>query len=83
MVLQKQHLNPNGKILHPTQRVTFVEHYMSQKIQIKVYNDCYSFLKPGQCIIVQDFAKNRDISYQDEIKANYWVKIQVTMHPTV
>ena len=56
---------------------------MSQKNQIKVYNDCYSFLKPGQCIIVQDFAKNRDISYQDEIKANYWIKKQVTMHPTV
>ena len=70
-------------ILHPTQRVTFVEHYMTQKIQLKVYNECYNFLKPGQCLIVQDFAKNRDIVYQDEIKANYWVKKQVTMHPTV
>ena len=44
---------------------------MTQKIQLKVYNECYNFLKPGQCLIVQDFAKNRDIVYQDEIKANY------------
>ena len=33
--------------------------------------------------MVQDFAKNRDITYQDEIKSNYWTKKQVTMHPTV
>ena len=33
--------------------------------------------------MVQDFAKNRDIENQEEIKAQYWQKRQVTMHPTV
>ena len=42
-------------VLHPTQRVTFVEHFMAQKIQLKMYNDCYSYLKPRQCIMVHDF----------------------------
>ena len=70
-------------VLHPTQRVTFVEHFMAQKIQHKMYNDCYSYLKPGQCIMVQDFSKNREIVLQEEIKENYFAKKQVTMHPTV
>ena len=65
------------------QRVTFVEHFMAQKIQHKMYNDCYSYLKPGQCIMVQDFAKNREIVLQEEIKERYFSKTQVTMHPTV
>ena len=69
--------------MHPAQRFSFIEHYMAQKFQFKAYKECYSSLKPGQCIMVQDFAKNRDITYQDEIKSAYWTKKQVTMHPTV
>ena len=48
-----------------------------------MYQDCIHHLKPGQCLIVQDFSKNRDVVYQDEIKSNYWTKFQVTMHPVV
>ena len=70
-------------VLHPTQRSSFIEHYMTQKFQYKTYKDCLAYLKPGQFIMVQDFAKNRDIINQDEIKASYWIKHQVTMHPTV
>ena len=70
-------------ILHPLQRVSFVEHFMAQKIQYRMYKDCLDALKVGQCILVQDFAKNRDISFQDLIKENYWTKKQDTMHPTV
>ena len=40
-------------------------------------------MKPGECLIVQDFAKNRNITYQDSIKENYWNKKQVTLHPSV
>ena len=70
-------------IMHPAKRFSFIEHYMAQKFQYKAYKECLSSLKPGQCLMVQDFAKNRDITYQDEIKCNFWVKKQVTMHPTV
>ena len=47
---------------------------MTQKFQYNAYTECYSYLKPGQCIMVQDFAKNRDIVYQEESKAYYWQK---------
>ena len=70
-------------IMNPAQRFSFVEHYMAQKIQYNAYKECYSSLKPGQCLMVQDFAKYRDIAYQDEIKSQFWTKKQVTMHPTV
>ena len=69
--------------MKPAKRFTYVEHFFAQKYQCKVYLDCIYFLKPGQFVMVQDFAKNRDIIYQDEIKSNYWTKFQVTMHPVV
>ena len=56
---------------------------MTQKIQYQQYTNCYSYLKAGQFIMVQDFSKNREIINQDEIKSSWWVKKQVTMHPTV
>ena len=70
-------------IMKPAKRFTYVEHFFAQKYQCKVYLDCIYFLKPGQFVMVQGFAKNRDIIYQDEIKSNYWTKFQVTMHPVV
>ena len=70
-------------ILKPLQRCTFVEHFFSKKYQNEMYAKCKLTLKPGQCLIVQDFAKNRDIVFQDEIKSNFWTKKQVTLHPSV
>ena len=48
-----------------------------------MYQDCIAHLKPGQCLIVQDFSKNREVVYQDEIKSNYWTRKQITVHPAV
>ena len=48
-----------------------------------MYNLCKENLKVGECLILQDFSRNRDIFHRDEIKACYWSKKQVTMHPTV
>lgn len=70
-------------IMSPVQRCTFVEHHFTHRYQHKMYDECISSLKPGQCVMVQDFAKNRDIVFQDEIKSNYWCKKQVTIHPGV
>ena len=70
-------------IFHPAERFSFIEHYMAQKFQFKAYKECLSSLKGGQCLMVQDFARNRDIEYQDEIKSQWWTKQQVTLHPTV
>ena len=70
-------------IMKPMQRCTFVEHHFAHRYQHKMYDECISSLKPGQCVIVQDFAKNRAIIFQDEIKSNYWSQKQVTIHPSV
>ena len=40
-------------------------------------------LPDGWAVCVMDFAKNRQIWYQDEIKEAHWSKKQVSMHPTV
>ena len=70
-------------ILKPVQRCSFVEHHFSHRYQHKMYDECIASLKPGQCLMVQDFAKNRDIIFQDDIKSNFWCKKQVTIHPGV
>ena len=70
-------------IYEPGQNFTFIQHYFTQKYQSKMYNLCKENLKVGECLILQDFSRNRDIFHRDEIKASYWSKKQVTMHPTV
>ena len=70
-------------IMKPLQRCTFAEHFFAKKYQKDMYHKCKSSLKVGQCLMVQDFAKNRDIIFQDEIKSNFWSKKQVTLHPSV
>ena len=70
-------------ITKPSEKCSFVEHFFAKKYQKDAFAKCKSSLKPGQCLIVQDFAKNRNIVFQDEIKSNYWVNKQVTLHPAV
>ena len=70
-------------ITKPLLRCTFPEHFFAKKYQKEMFHQSKLSLKIGQCIMVQDFAKNRDIVFQDEIKSNYWVKKQVTLHPSV
>ena len=40
-------------------------------------------LPEGWALLVLDFAKNRLVHYQDEIKSAYFGQQQITMHPTV
>ena len=67
----------------PTRSVTFIRHYFTFKWQYSQYLQNKENLKSGQVLIVQDFAKNREIVYQDEIKSHFFSKGQITMHPSV
>ena len=69
--------------MHPGKSFTFVKHYFTQKYQFKKYKECLESLKIGECILLQDFSRNKDIGYQDEIKSAYWTNKQVSVHPTV
>ena len=73
----------NDDIFGPGKNFTFVQHYFTQKYQTKMYNACKANLKSGECLLLQDFSRNRDIFHQDEVKASWWSNKAVTMHPTV
>lgn len=75
----------NTDVLKPgkSKEFTFVQHFFTQSVQFQMYLDCKLSLKPGQCLGIQDFAQNIEISYLDEIKASNWSKTQVTIHPGV
>ena len=70
-------------VINPGQGFTFVEHYFRQKYQYQMYMDCLDTLKYGECVLVQDFSKNKTLIHQNEIKASYWSQGQVSIHPTV
>ena len=48
-------------LLHPGQNFTFVQHYFTQTYQSRMYKNCKESLKLGECLVVQDFSRNRDI----------------------
>ena len=70
-------------IMNPGENYTFIQHYFTQYYQLKMLTACRNSLKVGECLIIQDFAKNRDILYQDEIKSRFWSNTQCTIHPQV
>ena len=68
---------------HPLKTCTFFQHFYTQIYQQKMYKSCLDNLKVGECLLIQDFSRNRDIFFQNEIKSSNWTKKQVTVHPTV
>ena len=44
---------------------------------------CKANLQPNQIILVQDFARNFLLDFQDEPQVIHWEHCQVTVHPTV
>ena len=70
-------------IIKPTKYITFIRHFFNQIYQNKQYKYNLKHLEVGECLIVQDFSKNRQIVHQDEIKSQYFAKKSVTMHPSV
>lgn len=67
----------------PVQGVTFIEHVFVASWQYYQYNQLKNNLPKGWILMVMDFAQNRKIFFQDEIKAAHFSQKQVTMHPIV
>ena len=44
---------------------------------------CQSNLQDDQILLIQDFARNFVIDFQDEPKTLHWFHDQVTVHPTI
>ncbi|XP_056020048.1 uncharacterized protein LOC125678236 isoform X3 [Ostrea edulis] len=70
-------------LLKPIQGTTFFQHLHNAKWQFKQYDILKSNLPKGYMIQIMDFAKNRALIYQDEIKSAFYTQPQVTMHPFV
>ncbi|MES9901739.1 MAG: hypothetical protein ABW168_03535 [Sedimenticola sp.] len=67
----------------PAQGFSFVEHLHTAHWQIKQFNSIKNELPDGQTLQVMDFAKNRAVIYQDEIKSAFYTQEQITMHPII
>ena len=70
-------------IKNPSQGTTFFKHYFNAKWQTLQFQNMKKDLPDDNVLQVMDFAKNREIKYQDEIKATYYTANQVTLHPIV
>ena len=72
-------------ILKPqkNQKYTFVKHFFIQSYQFQMYKNCEKSLERNECICIQDYAQNLEISYYSEIKASKWAKKQITVHVQV
>ena len=68
---------------NPSQGTTFFKHYFNAKWQTLQFQNMKKDLPDDNVLQVMDFAKNREIKYQDEIKATYYTANQVTLHPIV
>ncbi|VDI09049.1 Hypothetical predicted protein [Mytilus galloprovincialis] len=70
-------------ILKPALRYTFSQHLFTGNWQAMMFSQIKSKLASDSVIPVLDFAKNRGIKYQDEIKSAYYTHQSITMHPIV
>lgn len=68
-------------LLHPTQSVTFMEHIYVASWQQVQYNQLKNNLPMGWLLLVMDFAKNRTVHHQDEIKSAFFGQRQITNAP--
>lgn len=67
----------------PSQGTTFFKHMHTAKWQSKQFDKIKHDLPKGLTLQIMDFAKNRAVIYQDEIKAAFYTQNQVTLHPIV
>ncbi|XP_060573349.1 LOW QUALITY PROTEIN: uncharacterized protein LOC132731228 [Ruditapes philippinarum] len=70
-------------IKKPAQGYTFFQHFFTAQWQNKQFKQIKANLPAGSVLQVMDFAKNRQIKYQSEIKGAFFTARQVTMHPVV
>lgn len=67
----------------PCQGTNFFQHLHTAQWQTSQFNLVKSQLTTGTVLQVMDFAKNREVKYQDEIKAAFYTARQITLHPIV
>lgn len=67
----------------PVMGVTFVEHSFIASWQYFQYNQLKAKLPENWVLMVMDFAQNRKIIFQDEIKSAHFAQKQVTVHPII
>lgn len=69
--------------IKPAQNTNFVNHVGSAHWQHKQYRAIKDNLPLNTALMIMDFAKNRELFYQDEIKSAFYGRNQVTMHPII
>ena len=70
-------------VTSPTKGVTMKEHVFVAAWQQNQFHQLKQTLPLQWVLLVLDFAKNRTVHYQDEIKSAYFGQRQMTMHPSV
>lgn len=73
----------NEDIKKPVQGTSFLHHLHVALWQCMQFSKLKTNLPEDSVLQVMDFAKNREIRYQDEIKAVFYTNNQVTIHPIV
>lgn len=58
-------------------------HHFNNCWQMFQFMLCQSNLQDNQILLIQDFARNFVIDFQDEPKTLHWAHDQVTVHPTI
>ncbi|WAR17806.1 VRTN-like protein, partial [Mya arenaria] len=67
----------------PAQGTTFFQHFHIASWQTQQFFNIKNNL-PNDCVLqVLDFAKNREVKHQDEIKSAYFTAEHITIHPIV
>ena len=70
-------------IRNPAQGMTFCTHYFNACWQNIQYQQIKKDLPKDTILQVMDFAKNREIKYQDDIKGTFYTAGQITLHPII
>lgn len=70
-------------IRKPSQGINFFQHLHNASWQTSQFQNVKTELPDNWTLQVMDFAKNRGITYQNEIKSVFYSQEQVTMHPVV
>ena len=70
-------------VTNPVQGSSFVQHQFAADWQYRQFNLLKENLPADWILMVMDFARNRELYQQDEIKSAYFGRKQITIHPVV
>mgnify|MGYP001554452841 CR=1 FL=1 len=67
----------------PNKETTFPYHLFTASWQYSQLKELKESLQDGEYLCQMDFAKNKVLTYQDEIKCAYYSSVSVTVHPCI